>query len=254
MSGANPSADKTPADNAPGDKTPADNTPGDKTPADIRSGDKTPADKTPGDKTSADDRKPTARNPRRTALLITLAGAAITGLAAAQPWAAGTIVDPILGRQEITATGSAAAPAAMLLAVVAVAGVLAALLGGRVMRIVSGLAVVAAGLAVLLVAINIARDPAAALASLPGTATMGRVGIRPDDAAATLWPWLAAAGGALVASAGMLVVRGGPRWGTRATRFERASALGDAGQPRASGRANAVEDWERLSRDEDPTA
>lgn len=210
----------------------------------------------------ASARRPTGR---RAALLLTFAGAAITGLAAVQTWAAGSLADPVLGRQDVAVPGTAAVPALLLLVAVAVAGMLASTIGGRVLRVVSGTAIVVAGGAVAGLAARSAADPAASLL-LPAAAASGRVGAPLDAASATGWPWGAVAGGMALLVAGFLVIRGGAAWAGGARRFERtaagngaipdATARTDDSTPAPDGpqRRDGVHYWERLSRDEDPTA
>lgn len=205
---------------------------------------------------------------RRVAVLLTLAGAAITALAVIQTWATGSLADPVLGRHAVPVAGTAAAPALLLLVAVAVAGLLASLIGGRLLRVACGVAMALAGGAVTVFAARAGADPGAALAS-PAAAVTGRTGAPLTDVAATGWPWVAVVGGAFLLLAGLLVIRGGAAWGGGARRFERAPtttqpAVGpppmDDPAPRAEHGAaptpparDRVDDWERLSRDEDPT-
>ena len=197
-------------------------------------------------------------SPRRNAVLVTLAGAALTLLAVAQSWANGTLVDALFGRQALSAGGTSVAPAVLLLTFVGIAGVVASTISGRILRVICGLVVVMASAGIVVLAVRAGTDPESALASA-AAGSSGRTGVRPQDAASTLWPWVSALGGVILACGGALVIRGGRQWTVRASRFER-GASGEQGtqpaqaqEPGPAGRRGGPEDWEQLSRDEDPT-
>lgn len=193
---------------------------------------------------------------RRTALLAAVAGAALTGVAALQPWASGAVTDQVTGRRPLSVTGTVAAPTVLLLAAVGVAGAFASAISGRVLRVAAGVAMLLAGLAAALVAARLGGDPAGALVA-PAAASTGRTGARLEEVTSTAWPWLAASGALVLAVAGALVVRGGPAWSGSPRRFERAAEVRAGEPPRVGGpvdRRDVTDDWERLSRDEDPTS
>ncbi|MBK8435461.1 MAG: Trp biosynthesis-associated membrane protein [Austwickia sp.] len=184
--------------------------------------------------------------PRRTAVLVTVAGAGLAGLAALPTWVSGEVSDTVTGRSVLTGTGTAVAPAVLLLVAVAVAAIVAASIGGRLLRLACGAAQLLAGAAMVVAAVRVLADPAAALLS-SAVASTGRAGGRPDTAATTVWPAVCAVGGMAVLVGSVLVLRAGPGWAARSGRFDRHPVVesGDGGAP--------VDAWERLSRDEDPT-
>jgi Tryptophan-associated transmembrane protein (Trp_oprn_chp) len=128
---------------------------------------------------------------------------------------------------------SASAPAASALALVALAGIgLLFLLSGRA-RSVIGLLLVLTGAAVLLVDIYTGRGFFAYSSLRPGRLELHR----------SVWFWLTAAGGVVLASGGLLVAIWGHRWpGTQR----------DYGAPTEPSPVRP-DAWTALDRGEDPT-
>jgi uncharacterized membrane protein (TIGR02234 family) len=180
----------------------------------------------------------------------------------------------------VTVSGGVAQPALTALASVAAAGAVALALIGRVARrIVAGLLILA-GVGVIALAATVLQDPAEALAPALEQAT-GQVLTGPVAAVTgrspelTGWPWVAVGGAVLTLSGALAGLVAGGRWDGNQRRFEGASASpepadseagtagpgpdageipgGPAGRTR-QGRERSLDDWDALSRGEDPTA
>ncbi|BDZ66497.1 Trp biosynthesis-associated membrane protein [Agromyces mangrovi Wang et al. 2018] len=142
-----------------------------------------------------------------------------------------------------------AALAALALAGLALGAALA--IAGRVARLVLGVLAVVLGACVVLSAWLALVDPAAAAAPVVTEAT----GIAGDSAAAlvtsvagTAWPWLGAASGVVLAAAGIAVLATSSRWPESSRRYRAVQVERADG-----GSAGAVDEWDELSRGEDPT-
>ncbi len=215
---------------------------------------------------------------------VTALGAALVAVAALPPWVQGRIDDPVLGHRAAEAAGQAVAPAILAWALVALAAVVVAAVTGRVGRVVAGLLTLAAGLASAWSAFAVLRDPSAALArSVSGS--VGRTGAAAvSEVGLTAWPWVALVGGVLTALGGVGIVAGARRWGAGNARYEnpaqatpedkaRAASAGGSESAPGTGQAapgarptpaqadaearatrrRAVQDWDALSRGDDPT-
>ncbi|WP_353810018.1 Trp biosynthesis-associated membrane protein [Agromyces sp. SYSU T00194] len=189
----------------------------------------------------------TARR-RKLVIVVAVIGAAGLGLLAwTQDWF--TVTLDAGDAHAVPGQVADAALAALALAGLALGAALA--IAGRVARLVLGLLAVVLGACVVLSAALAMGDPAAAAAPVVTAAT----GIAGSSAAGLVasvawsaWPWVAVASGVLLAAAGVAVLATSSRWPDssrryRAVRLERAD--GSA--------AGAVDEWDELSRGEDPT-
>ncbi|QEO15895.1 Trp biosynthesis-associated membrane protein [Agromyces intestinalis] len=228
------------------------------------------------------------------AILAVIAGSGLALLSWSQPWfevrlqaGAGTGAPLAVG-------GDVASPAlaALALAGLALAGALA--IAGPGIRVLLGiLAVVLGGCLVLAVSTSlgdVVGSVAPAVTDATGVTGTEPVAALLDDAAATAWPWVGLAGGIVVAAAGALVLATGHRWPGGSRRYggggrlapttdpadepnaERALAdeldsraddpeaeASDATSPEGPpdsrpARDRAIDDWDELSRGDDPTA
>jgi uncharacterized membrane protein (TIGR02234 family) len=208
-----------------------------------------------------------------------LLGAGLVAFAAGRPWV-GQPVSGVPGVTRVTVSGGAAQPALTALALVLAAGAVALALIGRVAsRIVAGLLILA-GLGVIALVATVLQNPAEALApaleQATGQTMTGQAGVvtgrSPES---TGWPWAAVGGAVLTLSGAFAGLAAGGRWGGSRRRFEGASASSEpagseagtaspgtdagvisgrqAGRARA-GRERSLDDWDALSRGEDPTA
>ncbi|MFK0155534.1 TIGR02234 family membrane protein [Streptomyces sp. NPDC090499] len=196
-----------------------------------------------------------ARSGRRSlavALLFGALGAAVALLSTRQRWAAGTAT-VAGGNFPLTAKGSDVTGVPAALAIVGLAALVAVFAVRKAGRfLVSGLlALSGAGIAaaaLLGAADGSALDEKAAEASGDTSATV-------DALSHTGWPYVAAAGGALILVAGLLALRYGRLWPAMSGRYERGTG---AERPRRAPKPvdpDRPEDiWKALDRGEDPTS
>ena len=141
--------------------------------------------------------------------------------------------------------GSKAATAVTALALVALAGGLAASIAGRIARwiIAALLALSAAG--IILAAATVLSDPLGAAQGSIAAAT----GISGGQAsvATTVFPVLAIVAGALLAVCAVVLPLAGRHWKTR-TKYDAAAV-----KERGIGPVDEIDSWDSLSRGEDPT-
>ncbi|HEY6794544.1 MAG TPA: Trp biosynthesis-associated membrane protein [Kineosporiaceae bacterium] len=217
---------------------------------------------------------------RAVALLAVLVGAGLVVLATGRNWVTVTVAGAG-GRLQVGADGRLAAPGAAAVGLVAAAGIVVALTAGRLVRaVVTGL-LVAAGLTAAALSVPVWHDPAGVAAPAAARVT-GTVGQSRGDARVTAWPAASAAGGLLIATGGLVGVVRGRRWPGPSRRYERDGGHVDAAPPgtepappgiepappggpappglagrtRASAsseRDRRLDQWDSLSRGEDPT-
>ena len=187
-------------------------------------------------------------NPRRFRLVLVLAGA-LAGLLILLSWTQLWFTVSLDGGQQLEVPGQSAAPALSSLALAALALSAALAIAGRVLRVVLG--VVAAGIGALAIAAATTAmlDPVTASAGVvtDATALAGAETIRSlvVALAATGWPWLTVAGGALALAVGVLVVATAHRWPGPTRKYETTSDTDGGGTAGA---------WDALSGGSDPTA
>lgn len=195
---------------------------------------------------------PEGRGGRRSvavALLLGALGATVVLLASGRVWARGTAAVGG-GSLPLTADGRAVTGLPAALAIVGLAALVAVFaVRGRSRLLVSGLLALS-GLGAALAAVLAADDRQALDAQAARTTadTAARVGALTH----TAWPYVTAAGAALILVAGLLALRFGRSWPAMGGRYER------DGSPRP--RRAAVVDpdrpedlWKALDRGEDPT-
>ena len=143
--------------------------------------------------------------------------------------------------------GSKAATTVTALALVALAGGLAAAIAGRIARWVITAIIVLASAGVVTAAATVLADP---LSAAQGTIA-GATGISGSQAHVELTPFpvLAVVAGCLLALAALLILPASRYWKTR-TKYD---APGAAGTAAAAGPVDEIDSWDRLSRGEDPT-
>ncbi|MFE2551895.1 TIGR02234 family membrane protein [Streptomyces sp. NPDC059355] len=195
---------------------------------------------------------PEGRGGRRSvavALLLGALGASVVLLASGRVWARGTAAVGG-GSLPLTADGRAVTGLPAALAIVGLAALVAVFaVRGRSRLLVSGLLALS-GLGAALAAVLAADDRQALDAQAARTTadTAAQVGALTH----TAWPYITAAGAALILVAGLLALRFGSGWPAMGGRYER------DGSPRP--RKAAVVDpdrpedlWKALDRGEDPT-
>lgn len=203
-------------------------------------------------------------------------GGALLGAASLPIWLTGVVDDPVLGHRAVSATGRTAVPAAAGLGLVALAGAVVAAISGRVVQALAGALVLAAGAGSGALIVRVLTDPAGALTGAAAE-TLARAGDSPvSQVSVAVWPWLALVGATTAAIAGLLVLLLGRSWrraGARYANPARSGASGASGTARLAGRrqppaetgrtrddatsrrarSEAVDDWDSLTRGEDPT-
>jgi uncharacterized membrane protein (TIGR02234 family) len=191
-------------------------------------------------------------------VLAVILASGIALLAWTQVWVTVRLAADGTTQQVLDVTGTIAAPGltALALAGLALAGALT--IAGVVIRIVLGLLEVLLGVSVILSAALAVFDPVGASAAAVTTAT----GIAGSDstraavsqAALTFWPFLALAAGALMFLVGLLICITAKRWPGPTKRYDttRFEPVTDAATGQTRPR-DAVDDWDGLTRGDDPT-
>ncbi|MFF2276454.1 Trp biosynthesis-associated membrane protein [Agromyces sp. NPDC058126] len=203
------------------------------------------------------------------AIVLTILGAGLGLLAWSQTWfdlvlasGAGAHVSA----EVIAVPGSVASPAIAALSLAGLALAAALALAGPGIRIVLGVLEVLLGGCLVLAASLSLGDPVGAVSASVTEAT-GVAGSAPTadlvgTAVATVWPTVAIVAGVLVVLAGLVVLVTGTRWPASTRRYRSglepadgagaaAGAASDAPERAASDRA--IDDWDELSRGDDPT-
>ena len=147
--------------------------------------------------------------------------------------------------------GSKAATAVTALAVVALAGGLAASIAGKFARWVITALILLASVGIIAAAATVLADPLGAAQGSIAAAT----GVTGGNAevAVTAFPVLAVVAGALLALAALLIIPAGRHWKSR-TKYDAATYGAHAGSAAAAtGPVDEIDSWDRLSRGDDPT-
>jgi uncharacterized membrane protein (TIGR02234 family) len=147
--------------------------------------------------------------------------------------------------------GSKAATTVTALAVVALAGGLAASIAGRIARWITTAIIVLAAAGIITAAATVLASPLAAAQGSIAAAT----GITGGNAqvALTAFPALAVVAGVLLALSALLIIPAGRYWTSR-TKYDTAtSGARAAGSQAAAGPVDEIDSWDRLSRGDDPT-
>jgi uncharacterized membrane protein (TIGR02234 family) len=142
--------------------------------------------------------------------------------------------------------GSKAATTVTALALVALAGGLAAAIAGRIARWIITAIIVLASAGIVAAAATVAANPLAAAQGSIAEAT-GVTGSQ-AQVAVTAMPVLAVVAGCLLALAALAIIPAGRHWKAR-TKYDAPAA----GSPAAAGPVDEIDSWDRLSRGDDPT-
>ncbi|GAA2833543.1 TIGR02234 family membrane protein [Kitasatospora paracochleata] len=182
-------------------------------------------------------------------LLLTALGAVLVLTSVGRTWAEGVVTGLDGGRLEIAATGSelTGLPGGMALVGLAAAVAVFAVRGRA--RLAVGVLGVLAGLGAAAGALLGAGDTAGLDAE--AAHKLALTGAQAEQITRTGWPWVALAGGVLLALAGVLTVRFGRGWPAMGSRYEAPSRAAASAKARAE---SPVDLWKALDRGEDPTA
>jgi hypothetical protein len=181
------------------------------------------------------------------AAVLVLLGLALVAAVSRARWVTAVPADPTVpGSARVALKGSALVPSAVPLALVAAAGLVAAVATGRAAR---GVVRVLASLVVVLAGLGLAWSAFDAAADLPG-AFSGIEAVRQAAASRAVDPapirWGAGVGGLLLAAGGVAALVVGSGWPGLAARYER-----DPAAPRAT--AGPATAWDAIERGDDPT-
>ncbi|MBY8345994.1 TIGR02234 family membrane protein [Streptomyces spinosirectus] len=204
----------------------------------------------PHPRSEADGRARAGRRSLAIALLCGALGAAVALLSTRQRWSEGTTT-VAGGAFDLTAKGSDVTGVPAALAIVGLAALVAVFAVRRAGRLLvaallalSGAGTVAAAL--LGVSDTSALDEQAAKAAGDTSATVHAL-------SHTAWPYVAAAGGALLLVAGLLALRYGRQWPAMSGRYERAGAPKPRRRAAPTDPDRPEDIWKALDRGEDPT-
>lgn len=191
-------------------------------------------------------------NSKRRVMLLGLLGALIALGISTRTWitvqpAVGTVKIPL-----IEVAGSDAATAVAALAVVALAGSLAAMIAGKIARWIIAVILLLAGGGIAGSGIVVLSDPVAAAATKVGEAT----GLNASDGVydVGIWPWFSILAGLLLVAAALLLAITGRHWKS-SRKYARDAAAGApaSGGEASEGRIDEITGWDSLSRGDDPT-
>ncbi|WP_173924119.1 Trp biosynthesis-associated membrane protein [Agromyces sp. Marseille-P2726] len=197
-------------------------------------------------------------------ILVSVVGSALVLLSWSQTWFDLELTDAAAhgAGETIAVPGSIASPALAALALAGFALVAALAIAGPGIRLMLGILEVVLGGCILLAASMSLGNPVGAVspAVTEATGVSGSVPTAELVAAAdaTAWPGAALVGGALVVLAGVAVLVTGMRWPASARRYRgaRLADADDAADAAGADRAasdRAIDDWDDLSRGDDPT-
>ncbi|WP_345764653.1 Trp biosynthesis-associated membrane protein [Diaminobutyricibacter sp. McL0608] len=240
------------------------------------------------DEATTDESRAGSRRAKYTTMLAIVVGAGLALLASTQPWITVHLASAANHAGDVVVQGSAAAPALTALSLAGLALAAALAIAGPVVRIVLAALGVLIAVSVALSAGIALGDPvqaaAAAITSASGVSGGSSVARLAESVDVSAWPWIAIAGGVVIAVASIAVMVTSRRWpgpsrryqavrfedadssaaenpaGTdsdaapEATTAENPSAASDrSGQGVALDRDSAIDSWDELSRGEDPT-
>ena len=196
------------------------------------------------------------RSSRPLAFVLVALGGALVVLAGGRTWLRVTPVPGTALLEQVVAVGGReAAPAAAALGLVALAGAVALVTSGAVVRRVVAVLLVLAGAGVLAVTAALLREPGGAARAAVARAT-GVTGSGGFTATATAWPVVCGAAALLVVAGGLVGVLRAGAWGGPSRRYETAAAVPAATSAlgeQASRRDRAYDAWDALSDGGDPT-
>ncbi|MFJ6454025.1 Trp biosynthesis-associated membrane protein [Paenarthrobacter sp. NPDC091669] len=178
-------------------------------------------------------------------LATTILALAVFG-ATTQTWIEVRLDPTGASNSDLHVQGSKAATAVTALAVVALAGGLAASIAGKIARWIIAVLIVLSAAGIILAAITVLLDPLGAAQGAIAAATGVSGG--QADAASTAFPVVAIVAGALLALCAVALPLAGRHWTSR-TKYD----AGARGRKSSNEPVDEIDSWDSLSRGEDPT-
>jgi uncharacterized membrane protein (TIGR02234 family) len=146
--------------------------------------------------------------------------------------------------------GSKAATSVTALALVALAGGLAASIAGRIGRwVITAIILLAAAGIVAAAAVVLADPLAAAQGSIAAATGISGSSVQVD---VTVFPVIAVVAGSLLGICALAIVPAGRYWRSR-TKYDAAAAAPAGGTAASAAPTDDIDSWDRLSRGDDPT-
>ncbi|MFI1966612.1 TIGR02234 family membrane protein [Streptomyces pathocidini] len=186
------------------------------------------------------------------ALLLGAVGAAVSLVAGGQTWAEGAS-SAAQGAIPVAAGGRDVTGLPAALAIVGLAALVAVFAVRRIGRAAVAALLALSGAGAVLTSVLGASDTAALRTEAAKATGLARAGV--EHVTYTAWPWVSAAGGALLLLAGLVALRHGANWPAMSGRYERGAAPARTrtgkGAPVDPDRPEEM--WKALDRGEDPT-
>lgn len=179
---------------------------------------------------------------------VVLAAAALAAVSGRRTWLSGQVTDAVLGHAQVTGPGTRVVPGLVAIALIIVAGVLAAATSGPRARRLCLAATALAALALAALAIRAIVRAATLLGTIAAESTSRSGTIPVTGIQVGPWAYLVAAAGAIAALAAVAGLVGAGRWRGLSQRYD--APAGEATGSRGERTAGA---WDDLDRDIDPT-
>jgi uncharacterized membrane protein (TIGR02234 family) len=183
---------------------------------------------------------------KSTVVLATVVLALVVFGATTQTWIEVRLDPTGASNSDLHVQGSKAATAVTALAVVALAGGLAASIAGKIARWIIAVLVALSAAGIILAAVTVLLDPLGAAQGAIAAATGVSGG--QADATATAFPVLAIVTGSLLAVCAIILPLAGRHWTSR-TKYD----AGSRGRKSEGEPVDEIDSWDSLSRGEDPT-
>lgn len=178
-------------------------------------------------------------------LATTILALAVFG-ATTQTWIEVRLDPTGASNSDLHVQGSKAATAVTALAVVALAGGLAASIAGKIARWITAVLIALSAAGIIVAAVTVMLDPLGAAQGSIAAATGVSGG--QADAAATAFPVLAIIAGSLLAVCAVVLPLAGRHWTSRTKYDAGARSKKSSNEP-----VDEIDSWDSLSRGEDPT-
>ncbi|MCT9871856.1 Trp biosynthesis-associated membrane protein [Paenarthrobacter aurescens] len=191
-------------------------------------------------------RKPPRWARKSTLVLATVILALAVFGATTQTWIEVQLDPTGASNSDLHVQGSKAATAVTALAVVALAGGLAASIAGKIARWIIAALVVLSAAGIIMAAITVLLDPLGAAQGSIAAATGVSGG--QANATATAFPIVAIVAGSLLAVCAVVLPVAGRHWASR-TKYD----AGRRGKQSGNGPVDEIDSWDSLTRGEDPT-